>query len=255
MPDHLDQIVALSREAGLAAMEFYGDDLVVRTKSDESPVTAADLRSHEVIMARLREVSEIPIVSEESVDSQVNASQEEFWLIDPLDGTKEFIKKTGEFTVNVALIRRGRPIVGVVYAPAIDTTWFASVEGGAFVRTSEGDRSIAPIPSARPLRVAVSRDHLRDDDEGFLARLGDVERIPMGSSLKFCRVAAGEADVYVRHGRTMEWDTAAAQCVVECAGGQVVDLVGKPLRYGKPGLDNPGFVCFGDSALESRLIG
>jgi len=237
--------------AGRAAMEVYSGTVAVAEKDDRSPVTEADLRVHDLLVERLPTILRRPVLSEESADS-MGPIDGDFWLVDPLDGTKEFIKKTGEFTVNVALIQSGAPVIGVVHAPAIDCTWYASRDAGAFESNAGGEpRRLSPrVPAASPLRVAVSRDHVSEKDRDLLLELEKVEALPMGSSLKFCRVASGAADLYVRFGRTMEWDTAAAQCVVECAGAKVVDLEGRPLRYGKPGRDNPSFLCFGDPALE-----
>lgn len=244
-------VVEAVREAGRAAMEVYARAFSVTEKDDRSPVTEADLRVHDMLVERLPSIARIPVLSEESAD-EVGEIEGDFWLVDPLDGTKEFIRQTGEFTLNVALIRNGCPVVGVVHAPAVELLWYAASGYGAFESQSGGEgRTISPrVPAASPLRVAVSRDHLSEKDRELLGALKGTEVVPMGSSLKFCRVASGAADLYVRFGRTMEWDTAAAQCVVENAGGRVVDLSGRPLRYGKPGRDNPSFLCFADPGLE-----
>lgn len=232
-------------------MEVYAGAIAVTEKDDRSPVTEADLRVHDILVERLPTIAQHMVLSEESVDDIASLGAE-FWLVDPLDGTKEFIKRTGEFTVNVALIRDGAPVVGVVHAPAIDCTWFAAVGVGAFFSSgvNEAEPIKPAIPAGSPLRVAVSRDHLSGKDRELLLELEKVETIPMGSSLKFCRVASGDADLYVRFGRTMEWDTAAAHCVVECAGGRVIDVSGRRLSYGKPARDNPSFLCFADPGLE-----
>ncbi len=244
-------VVAAVRDAGRAALEVYSGDFDVHRKDDHSPVTEADLRVHDILTERLPDILGLTVLSEESADN-AGTTGREFWLVDPLDGTKEFIKKTGEFTVNVALIRDGAPVMGVVHAPAIGVTWWAAVGIGAFeARDQEEFRAIAPrVPAGSPLRVAVSRDHVSDKDRELLLALEKIEAVPMGSSLKFCRVASGEADLYVRFGRTMEWDTGAAQCVVESAGGRVVDLSGQRLSYGKAARDNPSFLCFADPRLE-----
>jgi 3'(2'), 5'-bisphosphate nucleotidase len=236
-------------------MEVYAGAISVKDKDDRSPVTEADLRVHDILSVSLPKLAGLPVLSEESSD-EVGAIEGEFWLVDPLDGTKEFIKRTGEFTLNVALIRDGTSVLGVVHAPAVGLTWYAASGFGAFESRDRAEgRRVAPrIPADLPLRVAISRDHVSEKDREFLQALGKVETEPMGSSLKFCRVASGEVDLYVRFGRTMEWDTAAAQCVVESAGGCVVDLDGQPLRYDKPGRDNPSFLCFADPALAD-LVG
>jgi 3'(2'), 5'-bisphosphate nucleotidase len=244
-------VVAAVGEAGRAVMEVYAGAVAVREKDDRTPVTEADLRAHDRLVERLPSIVDIPVVSEESAE-QAGAVSGAFWLVDPLDGTKEFLKRTGEFTLNVALVREGRAVLGVVHAPALGVTWHAAAGLGAFESASGSPaKAIAPrVPAASPLRVAVSRDHVSERDREFLLALENVESLPMGSSLKFCRVASGDADLYVRFGRTMEWDTAAAQCVVECAGGRVVDLSGSPLAYGKADRGNPSFLCFADPRLE-----
>jgi 3'(2'), 5'-bisphosphate nucleotidase len=248
-------VTAVLEQAGKAAMAIYAGAIQVAEKNDRSPVTEADLRVHEILVNQLPSIASIPVLSEESKED-IGPLDGDFWLVDPLDGTKEFIKRTGEFTLNVALVRDGSPVVGVVHAPAIEHTWLAARDFGAHLSIAGAERvPIRPrVPAASPLRVAVSRDHVSDQDRALLASLEKVETIPMGSSLKFCRVASGEADLYVRFGRTMEWDTAAAQCVVECAGGRVVDLTGNPLVCGKPERDNPSFLCFADPELE-RVVG
>jgi len=252
--DLVNAVVRAVTDAGRAVMDVYAGAIAVVEKDDCSPLTEADLRAHEILAERLPRVAPVPVVSEESADA-VGDIDGEFWLVDPLDGTKEFVKRSGEFTLNVALIREGAPVLGVVHAPAIGVTWHAAIGLGAFESTADGTRQISPrVPAASPLRVAVSRDHLSRLDRELLLALEKVEAHPMGSSLKFCRVAAGDADLYVRFGRTMEWDTAAAHCVVACAGGRVVDLSGTPLAYGKRDRGNPSFLCFADRELE-RVIG
>lgn len=231
-------------------MEVYAGSISVKEKDDRTPVTEADLRVNDFLVDRLPELLRLPVLAEESADA-LGALEGDFWLVDPLDGTKEFIKRTGEFTINVALIHDGAPVLGVVHAPAIDVTWYAAAGFGAFEARAGDGRPISPrVPAPSPLRVAVSRDHVSEKDRELLMALEKVEAVAMGSSLKFCRVAAGDADLYVRFGRTMEWDTAAAQCVVECAGGRVVGLDGAALRYGKPARDNPSFLCYADPRLE-----
>jgi 3'(2'), 5'-bisphosphate nucleotidase len=172
--------------------------------------------------------------------------------VDPLDGTREFVKRNGEFTVNIALIDGHRPVMGVVYAPALDYMVHGECELGAWLRTTQGEDVALSVqrPAPRPLRVAASRSHLDARSAALLERLGGIERLGLGSSLKFCRIAEGRADVYPRFGPTSEWDTAAGQCVLEAAGGSVLRLDGEPLRYNtKSSLLNPDFLALGDQAL------
>lgn len=250
--DTARRVAELAERAGEAIMDIYSTaDFETRYKEDASPLTAADLAAHQVLVDGLAELTpDIPVLSEESSDISYDQRRqwETFWLVDPLDGTKEFIKRNGEFTVNVALIRGGQAVMGVVHAPALETTYWA-VEGlGAFKRTSQGQ---APIRVAKddspPITVVVSRSHLRERDEQFIAELRErydsVHLQPTGSALKLCLVAEGSADVYPRFGPTMEWDIAAAQCVVEQAGGVVESEEGGALRFNKESLVNPLFIA------------
>lgn len=249
-------VVDLAIKAGEKIMEIYGSEFRVGLKADDSPLTAADLASHHCLSEGLQTLAgQYPVLSEESALLPFEERQqwETYWLIDPLDGTKEFIKRNGEFTVNIALIRNHQPVLGVVYAPALDTSYFAEVDVGAFKK--QGDNPITPIavrkPPQSPLTVVGSRSHGGEELEGYLVHLGEHELKPIGSSLKFCLVAEGEADLYPRFGPTSEWDTAAAQCVVEVAGGSVVDLQGEPLRYNtKASLLNSYFVVVGDTTKD-----
>lgn len=245
----LDELSAIARIAGMEAMEIYATDFAVHDKDDKSPVTEADERVEAVILQRLAALTpDIPIISEEAAAAgHIPDVDSHFWLVDPLDGTKEFIKRNGEFTINIALVEQGRPVLGVVYAPALDRL-FRGAEGiGAFLEQGGVCRPITcrAVPAAG-LTVVGSRSH--GDAEAmnnFLAGRTVVEQKSAGSSLKFCLVAAGEADLYPRLGRTMEWDTAAGHAVLLAAGGSVNTLDGSALQYGKPGLDNPHFVAAG----------
>ena len=251
----LDPVLLLAKEAGRRIMRIYADDIGVAHKDDASPLTAADLASHECLVEGLAGLAGYPVLSEESaaISFDERSTWETYWLVDPLDGTKEFIKRNGEFTVNVALIHRHRPVLGVVGVPASNLAYFAAEGCGAFRQA--GESTPVPIrvltPPRHPLRVVGSRSHGSEDMERYLAGLGEHERLPVGSSLKFCRVAEGHADLYPRIGLTSEWDTAAAQCVVEQAGGAVVDLQGQPLRYNaKSSLLNPYFLVYGDKSHD-----
>jgi len=250
----LQQLCRLAEQAGQAAMAFYKTSTAVTLKSDDSPLTAADRASHQLIVAALPDlIPGTPVVSEESENATqlLGETPDRFWLVDPLDGTKEFLKGTDEFTVNIALIEQGRPVLGVVYAPALDRMFLGGLGEGAF----RSDRHATPVPvrvqpaNPRHLRIVASKDHAGPLVQAMLARLPAAELKSMGSSLKFCLVAEGEADLYLLDVPTMEWDTAAAQCLVEAAGGRVCTLDGQPLRYGKPGLKNPSIITVGDPTL------
>lgn len=254
----LEPLAALVRQAGDVVMAVYATDFAVRGKDDASPVTEADERAEAVIVAGLQQHwPGIPVVAEEAVAAgRVPVLGERFWLVDPLDGTKEFISRNGEFTVNIALIENGYPVAGVVHAPVLDTTYFAARDLGS--RKQIGDRPSAPIRCAtraggQPWRVVGSRSHAGDSLAAFLGRLGDHTLVSMGSSLKFCLVAEGSADLYPRLGPTSLWDTAAAQCVVEQAGGQVLRLDGNRLSYANPSATlNPNFIVTAPAGVDWR---
>jgi len=246
----LDRVVELSRRAGNAIMEIYeGPAFQVTQKDDKSPLTAADLASHRAIVAGLQKLTpEWPVLSEESEHTpyETRRDWDTFWLVDPLDGTKEFLKRNGEFTVNIALVERDTPILGVVYAPASGKMYFAARGVGAFKQ--ENGETIPIRVQKGPggaTRVIVSRSHGSDETELYTRQYGQCEFVPMGSSLKFCLVAEGIADVYPRSGPTMEWDTAAAHCILALAGGSVTGADGQRLIYNKPSLLNPGFLASG----------
>lgn len=253
----LPGVLAIAREAGQAINRIYaGTDLGVETKADQSPLTAADRAAHDVIAAGLARLTPgIPLWSEESagIDWPMRRGWPEFWLVDPLDGTREFIKRNGEFTVNIALVRQHQPVLGVVHAPVLDRDYYGHAGGRAF-RSDGGGSGQAigvRIPARAPVRVAGSRSHRGASLDAILGRLGEHTLVSMGSSLKFCLVAEGEADFYPRLGPTSEWDTAAAQAVVEAAGGAVTDLSGQPLRYNTgPEVLNPFFIARGDPARD-----
>lgn len=245
------QVCELVREAGEKIMHFYEGGASVTWKRDASPLTSADSASHDFLMEALRSLTpEIPVISEES-DETINgfvAAGTSFWLVDPLDGTKEFIKGTNEFTVNVALIEAGQPAMGVVYAPALNLIYYGSRDSGSWRKAGAEPATPISVRRADVLRMSVvaSKDHAGPLVGAMLARLTSPQLQSMGSSLKFCLVAEGKADLYLRDLPTMEWDTAAAQCVVEAAGGGVYSLDGKPLSYGKDDLRNPAIMTVGD---------
>jgi 3'(2'), 5'-bisphosphate nucleotidase len=252
----LKAAVELAVKAGHKILAIYHSDFRVGHKEDNSPLTAADLAAHHCLVEGLQTLpGGYPVLSEEAaaLPFEERSQWETYWLIDPLDGTKEFVKRNGEFTVNIALIRGNRPVLGVVYAPALDTCYFAEENGGAFKQAGEAEPTRIAVRGKASGRLVVvgSRSHATPELELYLSRLGEHELKSIGSSLKFCLVAEGVADVYPRLGPTSEWDTAAAQCVVEVAGGAVTDLQGRALAYNtKPSLLNPFFLVFGDTAKD-----
>jgi 3'(2'), 5'-bisphosphate nucleotidase len=241
-------------------MQVYGTEFTVDHKDDQSPLTEADRRAHNVIVAGLTRLdSKIPVLSEES-PPQVMTERlewERYWLVDPLDGTKEFVKRNGEFTVNIALIEDHRAVLGAVHAPVLGTDYFGALQHGAWTRRSGGPQeSIRVQTPVRKVPVVVgSRSHRGQSLDRMLERLGPHELMAMGSSLKICLVASGEADFYPRLGPTSEWDTAAAQAVLESAGGFMLDVNGDPLRYNKADILNPHFLAFGDDAVNWLGLG
>ncbi|HWU35539.1 MAG TPA: 3'(2'),5'-bisphosphate nucleotidase CysQ [Methylovorus sp.] len=251
----LPEVIRIAKEAGKAIMKVYEGEIAVTRKADASPVTAADLAAHEVIENGLQALPwQLPVLSEESVLAPyfIRQQWQHYWLVDPLDGTREFIKRNGEFTVNIALIHEGISILGVVFAPVSGDLYYATQGEGAFHQAHDGaPRQIHARPLALPhITIAGSRSHSQARMQHFMAELSrnysPPEVISMGSSLKICLVAEGRADVYPRLGLTSEWDTAAGQCVLEQAGGQLVDMAGKPLVYNsKESLLNPEFFACG----------
>lgn len=249
----ISELEPIARAAGDIIMAIYSQPFTVEYKGDESPLTAADKGAHEVIVQALAGLTpDIPVLSEESGPEVMGLRHGWFryWLVDPLDGTKEFVSRNGEFTVNIALIEDGKPLWGLVYAPVLDRLWYGGKGMGAW-RVADGKReAIQTLPhqEGSPWRVVGSRNHLSRETLDYLARFGDIERgeielVSMGSSLKFCIIAEGGAELYPRLAPTCEWDTAAAQAVLEGAGGSVTRLDGSPLAYNKPDILNPWFVA------------
>jgi len=254
-------LMAAAHRAGGLVMDHYRNGGPVQRKADASPVTAADLASEGVILAALAELTPgIPVISEEAAaGGNMPETGDLFFLVDPLDGTKEFIASRPEFTINIALIRNGEPCFGLIYAPATDELYFTRSEGEAVSATLSCGRPLpewpamafAPMRSRKPpedgLVAAISRSHLNDATTRFLADHDVTSTLSAGSSLKFCLLAAGKADVYPRLGPTMEWDTAAGDAILRAAGGIVLAETGGPLAYGKrdSGYRNPGFVAWG----------
>ena len=253
------QCIEIARQAGAAILKVYASDFDVTAKPDQSPLTEADMAAHRVIAAGLAQLApQLPLLSEEgaAIDWEQRRHWRRWWLVDPLDGTREFVKRNGEFTVNIALIEDGVPLLGIIYAPVFDYMVHAQRGAGAWLRESASGQDIALAsrrPAQAPLRVAASRSHLDARTVQVLDALGEHERHGLGSSLKFCRLAEGRIDVYPRFGPTSEWDTAAGQCVLEAAGGAVLGLDGEPFRYNRgPSLLNPDFIALGDPGLPWR---
>ena len=243
-------LIAAAEVAGAEIMAIYRSDFAVRDKADASPVTAADEQAERLILAAVAELAPgLPVVAEESVAAGrlPDISGGRFFLVDPLDGTREFISRNGEFTVNIALIEAGRPTLGVVHLPALGETYWSPGDGTAWRRRDGGapERIACRKPAADGLVVVASRSHRDAKTDDYLAQFQVKQLISAGSSLKLCRLAEGAADMYPRLGRTMEWDIAAGHAVLLGAGGTVTTLDGTPLGYGKPGLDKPHFVARG----------
>ncbi len=254
-PTLLTEVVNTAVEAGQKIMEIYRSEFDVQLKQDQSPVTEADLRANDWILSRLKQLTpKIPILSEEALEAfdAPNAAGQ-YWLIDPLDGTKEFVNRADQFTVNIALIERGETVFGVVYAPALDQLYYGIRGRGAYKQATDRGSLIAPAASIsvsclseNPLRVLGSRSHQNQETLDWLKHLDNYQLRGVGSSLKFCLIAEGKGDLYPRLGPTSLWDTAAGQAVLEAAGGRVVQLNGEVLSYASPDQRlNPHFIAYG----------
>lgn len=259
----INNVIELAVQAGQRIMEIYDTDFDVEQKSDNTPLTAADMAAHNTIVDGLSKLTpEIPILSEESANIPFaeRSQWQRYWLVDPLDGTREFVKRNGEFTVNIALIDDQESVLGVIYTPVTGVTYYAARGAGAFKKTLDEATTCTGATAINTRRktpestiIAGSRSHRGDSLEAFLQRVGEYEIISMGSSLKSCLVAEGAADIYPRLGPTSEWDTAAAQCVVEEAGGCIIKTDGETLRYNtKDSLLNPHFLVIGDPEFDWR---
>ncbi len=259
--DHIDltklatELLAPMREAGAAIMRLYNEPPEATIKSDGSPVTAADQAAENILLPRVRAcMPGVQIISEENASSHTLPSETTFFLIDPLDGTKEFLKRDGRgaFTVNCALIQAGYPTLGLVYAPALDRMFYATRDGGAFEIRGGVQRAlhVRPAPTSDGVVAIASVSHTSKKTATWLKEQGISQQIMLGSSIKFCLVAAGEADVYPRFAPTMEWDTAAGDAVLRAAGGCVQDANDRPLIYGKAGYRNDVFIAYGDRSWE-----
>ncbi len=251
-PELLQLAIDAAYKAGDQILKIYeSEEFGVLEKEDNSPLTKADKASHDVIVEHLKDTN-IPVLSEEgsNISYEERSKWELFWMIDPLDGTKEFIKKNGEFTVNIALIEKGNAILGVVYAPVLGKLYHGVKGSGSYLIKPDKSRSILSVskfhPSQENLRVVASRSHLNSETSNFLEKLNDPAKVSMGSSLKFLVVAEGMAEYYPRYAPTMEWDTAAAQIILEEAGGFVRNMKGQKLIYNKENLLNPYFLAGGE---------
>jgi len=255
-PLPLDQLIDLAQRAGSAIMQVYGTDFTVQEKADNSPLTEADMAAHRLIVSELeRRTPNIPVLSEESasIPFETRRQWRRYWLIDPLDGTREFVKRNGEFSVNIALIADHQPVLGVIHAPVTGLTYYGQPGKGAFRRERKGATMAIQVQRRHrsPIQVAGSRSHAGHRLKRFLHNLEPHRIIRMGSALKSCLVAEGTADIYPRLGPTSEWDTAAAQAIVEAAGGRITGTDMAPLRYNtKASLLNPSFFVFGDTSVD-----
>ncbi|GHC32593.1 3'(2'),5'-bisphosphate nucleotidase [Aidingimonas halophila] len=268
--DMRSRLIDAVHEAGQKVLSIYSRDFEVEMKADDSPLTEADMTAHHALVDALRELTpEVPVLSEESgeISFETRKQWDRYWLIDPLDGTKEFVNKNGEFTLNLALVEQGEPVFGIVHAPVLDTTWIGLHGKGAEKQRGDQYESIQvralPEPDSAPWKVVGSRRHGAETFDAFCAGLPEHECLSMGSSIKLCLVAEGEADLYPRLAPTSEWDTAAAQAVVTAAGGQVLDAQTlEPLRCNQQdSVLNPWFIVCGqrheiwEKALKSAISG
>lgn len=254
--EYTEKIVEIAKKAASKIMEFYEEEIDVEMKEDNSPLTKADLAANEVIVNELKEnYPEIPILSEESADNLSRVDSELLWVVDPIDGTKEFIKKNGEFTVNIALVKKGTPVLGVVALPAKDRIYIGDDKGA--YKEENGERTKITISETKKLsdaKVVRSRSHFSEDQQKVLDDAGITETIPSGSSNKGCLVADGTADIYPRLGRQMEWDIAAMVAVIESAGGKVTNLKGDELKFNKENPEVLGYLA-SNGKLHEEFLG
>ncbi len=260
-----DILARIALDAGELIMQVYATDFDVEHKGDNSPVTEADEKAEALILAALADADpSLPVIAEEAVAAgNIPEHGDRFALVDPLDGTREFVNKRGEFTVNIGIVENGVPVMGVVYAPALDRLFVADSRFSAWQATAKPGGAVPDLADRKALRIRrapeagltaiASKSHRSDETNSFLETQPVADIISAGSSLKFCLIAAGEADLYPRHGRTMEWDTAAGQAVAEAAGARVTETDGAPLLYGKTarGYDNPHFIVWGDVTVPA----
>ena len=253
-------LIKIAKDAGFSIMEIYNTNFDHEKKSDNSPITIADLSSNEIICKSLKNLTpDIPILSEENayVAFKERSSWNEYWLIDPLDGTKEFIKKNGEFTVNIALIKNHEPVFGLIYAPALEQIFWGCEDHGSFMRSCQNEtkKLISSSEVSFPIRIVSSRSHKSKDLSEFLNNLDDYTENSLGSSLKLCLIASGQADLYPRFGKTSEWDIAAGHAIIKFAGGLITDMLGNDVKYNlKKDLINPNFFAACTHSLAQKMV-
>ena len=256
----ISSAIEIAKEAGEAIIEIYNSDFDYQLKKDLSPITAADNLSHNIILERLESLTpEIHILSEENCDIpyKIRTQWTKYWLVDPLDGTKEFINKNGEFTVNIALIDNNTPILGIIHIPVTDETYWGSKVNGSFYSNEKDDAERINVADnhQNPIRLVVSRSHPSEMLNSLLEKLVDYEIIEVGSSIKFCHIASGGADLYPRFGPTSEWDTAAGEAIVNYAGGHVVTAGGDSMNYNsKEDYLNPNFIVSNGRIISERIL-
>ena len=256
-PEIHEAVICIARRAAAAILKVYAEDFDVQHKADNSPLTRADLAAHDIITEGLQRITpDVPLLSEEGPALPWSARQQwhTYWLIDPLDGTREFVKRRGEFTVNIALVQDHQPVFGVIQAPVTGTVWHAQAGRGALRRDGQNECVLhARAPSVCPLKVAVSRSYCDARTQAVLAQVPGCQGVPLGSSLKFCHLAEGALDVYPCLHPTNEWDTAAGQCILEAAGGALLATNGQAFRYNcRENLLNGDFIALGDASLPWR---
>ena len=257
--EYIKKLIKISKNAGDAIMDIYESEFDVNFKSDQSPLTKADIVSNKIISDSLYKLNpKIPILSEESSHISFNerSSWDEYWLIDPLDGTKEFINKNGEFTTNIALIKKNKPIFGIIHVPATkETYWGSKTEGSFYIKGNDQKIKLCVETRMRSkVRIVASRSHPSRMLDILLEEIGEYEIITKGSSLKLCLIAKGEADIYPRLGPTSEWDIAAGQAVLENAGGLMSDLQNKSIVYNKKDIINPYFIAASNNEIKTKII-
>ena len=258
--DLIVELIAISKEAGKAILEVYDTNFDYKIKKDLSPLTKADTLSHNIISERLKVLTpEIPILSEENSEISFNVRSQwnPYWLVDPLDGTKEFIKQNGEFTVNIALIENNMPILGMIYIPVSDEIYWGLEKHGSYYQKNINEKKRIHVSEIthKPLRIITSRSHENKLPHSFLSQINDLEIINKGSSLKFCLIASGEADIYPRLGPTSEWDTAAGEAIVKFAGGKVVTISGESILYNKKdSFINPNFIVASNNKIITDFL-
>ena len=256
--DMINDVINIARQAGSAILDVYHTDFNISIKDDKSPLTEADIRANAIIIEGLEKIiPDVPVLSEEgqNIPYEARSNWDTYWLVDPLDGTKEFIKKNDEFTVNIAFLEKNQPVFGVVYAPALNKLYWGSTEKGSFKSDNGGDTFILISVNSQvtnPVQIAVSRSHPSPQMKGFISQFNKYDLHPMGSSLKICSVSDGTVHFYPRLGPTMEWDTAASHAIIRAAGGELINIgTNEPLEYNKEDLLNPEFIAGNTFSIRS----